>query len=74
MESLNIGELVISFVELDVGVNNFKRAPKIDFSTAHPGRQTSKFLGCLTTVILKEVRNYFVINLFCMTVGFVDDK
>jgi len=58
-------------------LSNFKRAPKIDFSTAHPGRQTGKkilSLDCLTTVMLKEVWNYFVRNLLCMTASFVDGK
>jgi hypothetical protein len=31
-------------------------------------------LGCLTTVILKEVWNYFARKLLCMIASFVNDK
>jgi hypothetical protein len=37
---MDIGGHLLSFFEVDVALSNFKRAPKIELSTAHPGRQT----------------------------------
>jgi hypothetical protein len=57
-------------------LSNFKGALKIDFSSGQPGRHTSENLSLysLTRVMLSEVCNYFVTNLLCKTVDFVDDK
>jgi hypothetical protein len=55
---------------LGVALSNFKRAQKLNSALHILGTS----LGYPTTMILKEVWNYFVRNLLCMTTGFVDYK